>query len=285
MQTSLVKPKDGRLRHWVLLAMLVFVTAFVLGGCARMGETVNYSGATTLLSPMSQLATVFEATHPGVRVTLKGGGSSAGILDVISGSADLGGVVRELTPEEQRAVDTVPLALDGIAIVANTSAPVLELSMSELRALYTAKTGASRDGRPLMRVGKAAAHGTFQAFAAALNVPQAQMKADAIAGANGEVISMVQSHGNALGYVSFADAQEAIRAGAPIRVVPIDGVMPSPATIGNGSYNLKLSICIVLPRGHEPKPSTLAFLTLLRSETGADAFREAGLVPVGHGQH
>lgn len=258
---------------------VAMASAGLLAACAKPARRVTYAGATTLIPTLAALAPRFEAAHPGTRLVLTGGGSTKGILDAISGAAHLGGVVRDMSEQERAAVHQVPVALDGIAIIVHDDGDIQEISIRELRRIYTGAPGVPLAGKPILRVGKSAVHGTFQNMAKSLGVPESAMQADIVAGSNGEVLTLVAARPGSIGYVSAADAGQAVQHGARIRILRVDGVAPTQEAIASKAYPLAVTVMVVLPKRNVTY-ETLMLVAMLRSQHGIAALRANGLVPL-----
>lgn len=270
-----------------VIAVAIGAAITGLAGCSggRSAETLTYSGSTTLMPLLSAAAEVYEERNPNVHVDIQGGGTSKGILDLTTGAADLAGAARELTAAERMLVEPIAVARDGLAMIAHDGLPLTGVTLEGLRLLYGGDA-AEFDGVPVTRVAKASAHGTAQAFAKGIGVDLADVNSDVVAGSNGEVIAVVTATANAIGYVSHADAEAAIAEGAPIRILAIDGVMPSVETVRNGAYPLVRTLYLALGRRslqtpERPRPSEKArdFVELIGSPTGTRLILDAGFVP------
>jgi phosphate transport system substrate-binding protein len=263
------------------LAGSAALTAVALAaGCSPNREWVRTSGASTTLPVFSHLGSEFERLYPTASVSNTGGGSTKGLEDVAQGHAHIGGLVRELTPQEHARVNAIPLATNGIAIIGHRDLGIDALSLDDLRGIYSGgRARAGRAGR-LLRIGKSSTHGTFVAFASGLGLPESRLEADAIGASNGEVIALVAAQPLGIGYVSWADAREAVRSGLPIKILTVEGVVPTLDTIASGQYPLSHRIYIVIPKdGLRGAPAL--FLALLQGTRGAAALRNAGLPPLG----
>lgn len=254
----------------------------VVSACSRKGTLLQYKGASTLLPLMAEATRAFETEHPGVRFAITGGGSTGGILAAASGQADIGGVARALTTREQALVQPRRIALDGIAIVAERSVPLSDLTDAQLRELFT--TGQMEGIESISVIGKNPAHGTHPAFAEALDLGGSALFATAEAGSNGEVLAFIRAT-KGIGYVSMADAHAAIAAGEPLKILSVNGVAPSLDTIADTSYPLVRDLFLVLPRpgtkvGLKPDPMAAAFLSFLTGPKGSALIEAAGFVPV-----
>ncbi|SNR88022.1 substrate-binding domain-containing protein [Puniceibacterium sediminis] len=261
--------------------MALAITAIALGStaaCKRTGTTLSYEGATTHIPVLSEAAAAFEAAHADVRIDIAGGGSSIGVRSVASGKADLGGVARDLTPEEAKAVLVIPFARDALAVVVGEDVAIDGITLGELHDLYAASS--PPDG--MSRISKAWAHGTAQAFAKGVALAQTDVMSEAVAGSNGEVLAMIAALPASIGYVSASDAMAAIESGAPIRILPVEGVYPTLSTLADGSYPLARTLWLTLPKPApgRTRPASADFVAFLMGPEVGAMLSARGFLPV-----
>ncbi|MFV8044989.1 substrate-binding domain-containing protein [Streptococcus pluranimalium] len=113
-------------------------------------ETASYSGgdksgklsivgSTSVAPLMEKLAEAYKKVNPGVTIDITANGSSAGITAAEEKTADIGMVSRELTADEGKELHQDAIALDGIAVVVNKDNKVGDISMSQIKDVYTGK--------------------------------------------------------------------------------------------------------------------------------------------------
>lgn len=95
------------------------------------------SGSTSVEPVMSKLDEAYRASQPGVQLEIQYTGSTAGLKDVASGKVQLGLSSRELTTEENNTLQSIPFAHDAITVVVNSSNSITNLTMEQLRDIYT----------------------------------------------------------------------------------------------------------------------------------------------------
>jgi len=87
----------------LFFALLLFLGA---AGCRGKTETASHAiciaGSTSVQPFAEKLAEVYMEQHPGMRIDVQGGGSSAGIFAAQQGAADLGASSRELVKAEKK---------------------------------------------------------------------------------------------------------------------------------------------------------------------------------------
>jgi phosphate transport system substrate-binding protein len=89
----------------------------------------------------------YMASHPGIVVQVTGGGSGVGIAALINGTTDICQASRTMKGSEkdklkERYFSTgveIPVAKDGVTFYLNENNPVSELSLPQIRDMYTGK--------------------------------------------------------------------------------------------------------------------------------------------------
>jgi phosphate transport system substrate-binding protein len=104
---------------------------------------VTIKGSDTLLILNQRWAEVYGQTHAGTAVNVTGGGSSIGIKAFTNGVTDIAASSRPMKKSEidgarsrGSIANEIPVALDGLAVVVNSSNGVKSLSMEQLRRIY-----------------------------------------------------------------------------------------------------------------------------------------------------
>lgn len=97
-------------------------------------------------------------------------------------------------------------------------------------------------------------------------------------GANIASILYVSIDPQSVGYVSLGSLEHARQFGAPVKLLPIDGVAPSIENIANGRYPYRRPLNLVT-RG-KPQGETLRFIEWLKSPAGQQAVVAEGFLPI-----
>jgi phosphate transport system substrate-binding protein len=99
---------------------------------------LSISGSTSAAPVLEELAEAYMAYHPEVIVDIQQTGSSAGILGAIEGTCQIGMTSRSLTQEEKdQGLTEYPLALDGIAVIVHPENQIEDLTLEQLRAVFS----------------------------------------------------------------------------------------------------------------------------------------------------
>jgi phosphate transport system substrate-binding protein len=121
------------------------MTAF---GFLQKGETITVKGSDTMVILAQRWAEVYMSKHPDVTVQVTGGGSGIGISALINGTTDICNASRPMKKTEKEKLKQrystlgveIKTAKDGLSIYLNENNPVQELSLDQLKDIYTGKT-------------------------------------------------------------------------------------------------------------------------------------------------
>ncbi len=206
-----------------LLAGLLIVAG--LAGCGTASSTddtsltgkVSLSGSTTVLPLASEAASQFMDAHPGVQVTVQGGGSSVGITQLSQGVVDIGMSSRELKAEEQNlGFADNRIALDVIVVIVNPGVGVDNLSKDQVKGIFTGTVTNWKDvggsDEPITVVVRDKASGTREMFDEKALDSEDTSTAAIEANSNGIVRQIISSTQNSVGYISFGYIDGTVKA-------------------------------------------------------------------------
>jgi len=229
-------------------------------------EKLVITGSSTIAPLMSDMAKRFEARNPGIRVDVQTGGSSRGVREARSGLADIGMASRALSSDEQDLIGT-PIARDGISIILHASNPVSSLTKEEIVSIYTGqvrnwKTLGGSDAT-IVVVHKAEGRATLELFLQYFHLKRETLQADVIIGDNEQGIKTVAGNPQAIAYVSIGTAEYDATHGIPIKLLPLNDVPASLASLQSGLFPLSRPLTLVT--NQHPHPLTKRFLDFARS--------------------
>lgn len=251
--------------------------------CAE--DTIVIEGSTTVLPLAESFANYFMENNPGFTVTVSGGGSGNGAKAIMNGTAQVGDMSRFMKPKEFLAcaqVGRMPtahcVAYDGIAVVVNPKNPVSQLSMDQVRDIYS---GTIRNwaevGGPDMNIVLANRDnnsGTFDTFNSMVMAKKAEISTSAQTyTSNGQIKQVVETTVGAIGYVGlgFVDG---------VKALTVNGVSPTVETVKSGVYPIARPLFMVTD-GYPAMGSPLfRFITLYLTEDGQDMVESHHFVPV-----
>ena len=208
---------------------------------ARADRLVIKGSDTLGAKLVPQLAEQFKAQHPGTTFDIAAEGSTTGIAAIIDGTAQIGMSSRRAKPAEVAAaakgVNMKPtiVAYDGIAVIVNSANPIKGLTKKQVEQIFTGEvtdwSAVGGSGGKISIYTRNTSSGTYSDFK-----ELAMKKRDYAGGSqkmagNEQIASEVGKNPNGVGYVGLAYT----KAGG-IKVMPIDGVLPSAQTVHAKTY-------------------------------------------------
>lgn len=225
---------------------------FIVAGLTSCGqsapEKLVLTGSSTVAPLVSEIARAFEQQHPESRIDVQTGGSSRGINDARHKLADIGMVSRALKGNEAD-LTAQTIAWDGITLILHGSNPVKALSRNQVLDIYTKKiTNWSQVGgadQPIVVVNKAEGRSTLELFLQYYQLNGSDIQADIIIGDNQQGLKTVSGNPYAIGYVSIGAANYELDQGAPIRVLPINGIDATLDNVEKGIFPISRPLNLV----------------------------------------
>ncbi|MEE1553347.1 MAG: substrate-binding domain-containing protein [Lachnospiraceae bacterium] len=99
---------------------------------------VVVSGSSSVTPVMEKLAEAYQKVNTNVTVDVQQSDSSTGIKDAINGTSDIGMASRDISDDElSQGIKSVTIAQDAIAVIVNKDNAVDNITMDEIKAIYT----------------------------------------------------------------------------------------------------------------------------------------------------
>ena len=206
-------------------------------------EKVVIKGSDTLGAKLvPQLAEQFKAQNPGTTFDIAAEGSTTGIAAIIDGTAQIGMSSRRAKPAEVGAATSkgrnmkpTIVAYDGLGVIVNSANPIKGLTKKQVEQIFTGDvtdwSAVGGSGGKISIYTRNTSSGTYSDWK-----ELAMKKRDYASGSqkmagHEQIAAEVGKNPNGIGYVGLAY----MKAGG-IKVVPIDGQMPSQASVLNKSW-------------------------------------------------
>lgn len=263
-----------------LSTIVALMLAATLSACSagRTGApapaVLRIAGSTSLQPVLKELATAYQSAHPNVLIDIRGGGTTVGIQQLRDGQIDLAAVSWRSEDEKlPDSIQAIPVARDGIAVIVHPTNAITNLTSLQLRAIYRGEildwAALGHTSSMPTVISREEGSGTRAAFET-LVMGDERVTLNALVLPTGEaVIDYVASHRDAIGYTSSA-VLAGEGAASPdderVRVVPVEEIAPTSATLRTGAYRLGrvLHLYAATPTGAE----TRAFLDFVLSPAG-----------------
>ena len=244
---------------------------------AALSGNVAAGGSTSMKNVIAALTEGFAEVEPGVTVSYDPTGSGAGITGATDKTLDIGLSSRALKDDEKNDVDGTVVALDGIAIIVNKDSKVADLTVDQLKQMFTGEItnwkDVGGDDGEIVLVGREAGSGTRDGFESIVDVKDSCKYAQELT-ATGAVISAVEANPLAIGYASLSAV------GDTVKMVTVGGVECSEETVKDGSYEVQRPFVFVTNKSVTLSEQAQAFFDFATSADAADLIRTAGAVPV-----
>ncbi len=244
---------------------------------AALSGNVATGGSTSMKNVIAALTEGFAEVEPGVTVSYDPTGSGAGITGATDKTLDIGLSSRALKDDEKNDVDGTVVALDGIAIIVNKDSKVADLTVEQLKKMFTGEItnwkDVGGDDGEIVLVGREAGSGTRDGFESIVDVKDSCKYAQELT-ATGAVISAVEANPLAIGYASLSAV------GDTVAMVTVEGVECSEDTVKDGSYKIQRPFVFVTNKSAALSEQAQAFVDFATSKDAADLIRTAGAVPV-----
>lgn len=246
---------------------------------SNLGGSVSTDGSTSMEKLMGIYQEVYTELS-GTTINYNPTGSGAGITAVTEGRCDIGLASRNLKDEEKEAGLTGNvIAIDGIAVIVNPESKVADLSVEQIKQLYTGEitdwSEVGGDAGEVVVIGREAGSGTRDGFEEVVDAKDACTYNQELT-STGAVIAAVASNPNAIGYASLSAVDETVKA------VTVGGVECSEETIQSGDYAVQRNFVMVTNDNTELSAEAQAFVNWALSADADEYVREAGCVPVKH---
>jgi phosphate transport system substrate-binding protein len=253
----------------VLVAMLVTIAVFGAGctSSENASAKLQLAGSTSVQPHAEVLAKAFQANNSGVQVFVQGGGSSAGVTAVGAGTADIGMSSANLSTSQLSKypnLKVVPIAVDGIAVIVSPQNTVNNLTMNQTRDIFTGNiTNWNQVGgsdAKINVVNREEGSGTRDGIQKIVLKGGNFSSGGITQSSTGAVRSYVAGDSNAIGYISFAEVDNSVKA------LNINAVSPKYDTIADGTYPIQRYFLLVT--NGDPTGNAKAFIDFTLSPAG-----------------
>jgi phosphate transport system substrate-binding protein len=288
-----INVKESSMKFRSRIKMTIVAVAFAAGllpaFSARAAGTVTFKGSDTMVVLGQRWAEEYMKKNPKTVIQVTGGGSGTGISALINGTTDICEASRAMKDAEKKQVAEksgappveIPVAKDGLSVYVHESNPLTELSMAQLKAIFTGKVTSWKEvGGPDAKIipySRENSSGTYVFFKEhvlenADFTPRAQNMPGTAA-----VVNAVGKEKFAIGYGGAAYSKgikvlKIKKEGAP------SGIAPSDATIKDGSY--PLSRPLFFYTRSKPSADIKAFTDWVLSKEGQEIVVKVGYFPI-----
>jgi phosphate transport system substrate-binding protein len=252
---------------------LIAIFLLALLSCTQRGGGIIIAGSTSVQPFIEKIAEHFMEKHPEIKINVQGGGSTAGVQATFNKTCDIGCSSRNLRVDE-RDLKIILIAIDGIAVIVHRDNPVEDLTLEEIRGIFSSKTrkwnvlgGKYEDIIPVTRE---EGSGTRASFETMLMGDVAISDACLVQDSNGAVREIIATTPQGIGYISvgLVDERE--------KTLAINGVKPTLENLVTRKYSFTRPFLLLLLE--EPQGDIKKFIDYVLSEEGQSILKADGLI-------
>lgn len=269
-----------------LLGILVLVLALSIFAVDK--NTLVIKGSNTLLDVAQLWVEEFNKLYPEIKVTLEGAGSSTGIAALFNNTTDIANSSRWLKDSEvqnmfnqKKWLAPILVAWDGIAIVVHKDIPIKNITIQQLKDIYTGKItrwnqiDPNLPARDIVAFSRNTASGTFEVFKEKVlgdekMSPRVRMLESSMA-----ELETVAKTPFSIAYfgVGYVDPNQ-------VKVLTVNGISPSKQNILAGKYPLSrpLFVFVDVTNGWPEEGPVAEYLKFIMSKKGQELVEKAGFV-------
>lgn len=277
---------------FVTLAQLV-----TMAGCTKPdsaigpGDTggkqnLTVKGSDTMVQLSQGWAQEFMKAHPEISVTVTGGGSGTGISALKNKSTDIANSSRPMKDEEKADVGDVKefvVAQDALAVIVNPQNPINELTLDQIKDIYTAKvTNWNQVGGPDQNIvlnARETSSGTyvfFQEHVLGKDTPYASTAL--LQPSTSQIVDNVGQDKGGIGYVGLGYLNEKVKAVKVKKDSSAPGVEAKPENVLNKTYPLARPLFNYT--AGEPGAAAKTYLDWVMGSGGQEVVKKLEFVPI-----
>lgn len=242
------------------LGLVLILGIIMLSGCGSNGETTEeketdenilsgkivIAGSTSVQPLSEELAAEFMEKYPEVDIEVQGGGSSVGVKSAADKIADIGASSRGIKESEKSiGLKEYVIAKDGIAVVVNPSNEVEDLTLDQIKKIFTGTISNWKEiggnDQAITVVSREEGSGTRGAFVEITKVQEKNTEGKKVdkttvnalvQPSTGAVKQTVMNTPNAIGYISMGAKDDTVKA------VKVEGVDATEENTKAGNYKI-----------------------------------------------
>ncbi len=266
---------------------MTMAAAVVLAAGVAMAadaKKIAVDGSTTVGPIVKAFAEHYMGLHPEVNITVSESGSGNGAKSLINAVCDVATMSRPMKNSEKKAaqdagilpIETI-VAMDGLVIVTHPGNPVANLTIEQIRAIFTGKIRNWKElggpDQPIVTISRDTNSGTYETFETmVMNKEKIGEKTEYV-GSNGAIRQRVMTTPAAIGYVGLAFTEG-------VKALTVNGIAATAETVASAKYPIARPLYMYT--NGRPKAGTALhdFVTLAGTENGRKIVEDTGFVPV-----
>ncbi|QUH25318.1 phosphate ABC transporter substrate-binding protein [Serpentinicella alkaliphila] len=289
-----------------LILVVLMVASLALVGCGGKQQTneqtnnnqnsdIDFSkliqarGSDTMVNLGQMWAEEFMDKYPEAQLAVTGGGSGTGIAAMINGTIDIALSSRSIKEKEvadakANGIEPVEFVTgrDGIAIAVSKDNPVQELSMDDLKAIFTGEKTNWKDfggeDAPITLYSRESNSGTYAFFKEFVLKDEEYATHSNLMPSTQAIVEAIKQDKNGIGYIGLAYLNDPAIVGVPVKKDEgSTAYKPSLETIQAGQYPVARPL--FLYTNGQPEGAIKAFMDFVMGAEGQKIVQEIGFIP------
>ncbi len=272
------------MRSLLLIAVLLIVTSLAISG-----ETITVKGSDTMVILAQRWAERYMSANPDATIQVTGGGSGVGLSALINGTTDIANSSRPIKSSEREKLKQryntlgveVKVARDGLSLYLNETNSIKELSLSQIKDIYTGKINnwkqiGGQDAKIIL-YGRENSSGTYVYFKD--NVLEGADFTSTMQSLPGTaaVVNAVSKDKNSIGFGGAAYAK-GVKYVAVKKDAGSPAYEPTEANVRNGNYPISRFLFMYLRS--KPTGAVKKYIDWILSNDGQKVVVETGYFPI-----
>ncbi len=269
----------------LLIVIFIALTSFGF----MQNKVITVKGSDTMVILAQRWAEIYMAKNPGLTIQVTGGGSGTGIAALINGTTDICNSSRPMKPSEREKLHEkynspgveIRVAQDGLSIYLNKSNPINELTLEQVKNIYTGKITNWKEvggkNAKIIVYGRENNSGTYVYF-----------KDDVLEGADftsfmqslpgtAAVVNAVAKDKNAIGFGGAAYAA-GIKDAAIKKDAASKAYLPTAKNVKSGDYPISRALYLYIKT--RPTGELKNYIDWILSKEGQSIITEVGYFPI-----
>ena len=270
-------------------AALALLSSLLLAPTRVHAQNVTVKGSDTMVLLGQKWAEVYMQKNSGAKIQVTGGGSGTGIAALTNGTTDIAESSRPMKPQEVTAtegrdggkVKEQPVALDALSTYVGKSNPIEEISLPQLRKIYTGAIGNWKEvggaDAPINLYSRENNSGTYVFFKEhVLQNDDFDSSAQTLPG-TAAVVNAVAKDANGIGYggIAFAEGVKRLKVKKDDLAPAVEGTLENAQS---GRYGLSRELYFYFFPGKNGTADQFAAWTI--SPEGQKVVEDVGYYPL-----
>lgn len=272
--------KDNKMKYFLIIFL-----CFMALSCSTVTEkkVINISGSETMYYLTIRLASEYMKINPGIVINVTSGGSSSGFDDLLSNKADICMSSRVILPNEiKKLADNFAsvgfsylIAKDALCIFVNNSNPVDDLTIEQLREIFSCRIvswknygGKNLDIKTIVRTPQS---GTYEYFKSHILNDDNFCKNALHINSPKNILKEIIKDESAIAFGGIGNLEG-------VKILKVNGIELSENTIHNESYPIIRYLYFYTKR--EVKSDIKDFIEWVMSSSGQKIIDESGYISI-----